>query len=412
MKKYIHSIKGKIPNIHKEVDIKLEGKNLIIIGSNGSGKTSFLREIHSEIYYLIAEKKLSVLDELEEKYENTKRYWNENTKKGTTDYDMYARAVKSQEDELLRNKLGLQIEIPNFLDFSSRYDDKTSLIEFFEATRKSNISHADRAKGLSTHKKEQQNALDDTNFGDSLEQHLLNLRNRRAYAISEECDGVLAAQITTWFEHFENQLKKLMEDDSTTLIFDYDTLKFSISQEGKDAYTFQTLSSGYMSIFDIYADLLMRSEYFDVTPDKLSGTVFIDEIDAHLHVSLQRLILPFFNDSFPEVQFIMTTHSPFVLMSVNDTVIFDLASNSTIDEDLSLYSYSTVLEGLLGTKSTSIILDKIIVDIAKNTNKKIVDKKQLEELIMKINPVEEKLDARDKAFYLLGVNTLIDMEDV
>ena len=31
---------------------------------------------------------------------------------------------------------------------------------------------------------------------------------------------------------------------------------------------------------------------------------------------------------------------------------------------------------------------------------------------MKINPVEEKLDARDKAFYLLGVNTLIDMEDV
>jgi predicted ATP-binding protein involved in virulence len=100
--------------------------------------------------------------------------------------------------------------------------------------------------------------------------------------------------------------------------------KFSIRQNNKPPYTFQTLSAGYRAIFDIYADLLLRTEYFKVSPTELKGVVFIDEIDSHLHVSLQRLILPFFTESFPHVQFIVTTHSPFVLMSTRDTVVYDL----------------------------------------------------------------------------------------
>ena len=67
----------------------------------------------------------------------------------------------------------------------------------------------------------------------------------------------------------------------------------------------------------------MRTKYFSVSPLTLEGA-FIDEIDSHLHVSLQRLILPFFTESFPNVQFIVTTHSPFVLMSTKDSVVYDL----------------------------------------------------------------------------------------
>jgi len=61
-----------------------------------------------------------------------------------------------------------------------------------------------------------------------------------------------------------------------------------------------------------------------VNPLELEGAVFIDEIDSHLHVSLQRLILPFFIESFPKVQVIVTTHSPFVLMSSRDILVYDL----------------------------------------------------------------------------------------
>jgi predicted ATP-binding protein involved in virulence len=112
------------------------------------------------------------------------------------------------------------------------------------------------------------------------------------------------------------------------LSFDSDRNKFSILQDSKPPYTFQTLSAGYKAIFDIYSDLIMRTKYFSVTPDELEGVVFIDEIDSHLHVSLQRLILPFFIESFPKIQFIVTTHSPFVLMSSRNILVYDLEKNA------------------------------------------------------------------------------------
>jgi predicted ATP-binding protein involved in virulence len=69
-------------------------------------------------------------------------------------------------------------------------------------------------------------------------------------------------------------------------------------------------------------------EYSSISPTELEGVVFIDEIDSHLHISLQRLILPFFIESFPKVQFIVTTHSPFVLMSAKDILVYDLGKEA------------------------------------------------------------------------------------
>jgi hypothetical protein len=45
--------------------------------------------------------------------------------------------------------------------------------------------------------------------------------------------------------------------------------------------------------------------------------VLIDEIDVHLHPKWQRQVIPLLEDSFPSCQFIATTHSPFVIQSVD-----------------------------------------------------------------------------------------------
>ena len=88
----------------------------------------------------------------------------------------------------------------------------------------------------------------------------------------------------------------------------------------------------------------MRSEYLKVSPSKLCGVAIIDEIDAHLHVTLQRKILPFLSESFPGIQYIVTTHSPFVLTSVSNAEIYDISRREQVG-DLSSYSYESVLEG-------------------------------------------------------------------
>jgi predicted ATP-binding protein involved in virulence len=49
------------------------------------------------------------------------------------------------------------------------------------------------------------------------------------------------------------------------------------------------------------------------------GIVLIDEIDLHLHPRWQRVIIPKLREYFPEIQFVVTTHSPFVLQAVPPT---------------------------------------------------------------------------------------------
>ncbi len=412
MSRYLNRISGVIPFTHKNIDILLNGKNLIITGTNGSGKTSLLQEVHAKIIFLIINKKQADLPMIISEYKKTVSIL-ETCEKGTSNYTSIKNMMDSYKSDLDRINNGLQIDISEYIDFSSKYDDNIAIVKLFEASRIAKISYTGTIKSLERAIEEATNVggiNHYTNLGKILEDHLLNLKTRRSLAVTEENNNKLAEKIHNWFIHFEKNLKLLMEDDSTSLDFNSDKLKFSIQQDGKPPYTFQTLSSGYSSIFDIYADLLMRTEYFKVTPDELSGIAFIDEIDAHLHVSLQRIIFKFLTESFPNVQFIVTTHSPFVLMSVTDAVIFDVSRNEQIDENLSLYSYTSVIEGLLGTKTNSSSLNDLILEISQLVNAKFKDYVRLTELVDKLSPLEDKLDSRAKAFYLMGVNALLDRE--
>jgi predicted ATP-dependent endonuclease of OLD family len=275
----------------------------------------------------------------------------------------------------------------------------------FEEKRLSEIIRPAMAKAIAV---EEQNAQQNLTqkFANNLEQHLVNLKSRQALAITTDNNQSLADDIKEWFINFEKNLKILFEDPNVKLKFDTDNFQFSIYQENKPPYTFQTLSAGYRAIFDIYAELIMRTEYFKVTPKDLTGVVCIDEIDSHLHVSLQRLILPFFTESFPKIQFIVTTHSPFVLMSTPDTVIFDLAKNEPITENLSYYTYSAVMKGLWNVKPISRNLENIIKEIAMIAYSESKDLQRLRELTDKIKGCEDTLNNESKAFYLLGLETL------
>ena len=58
---------------------------------------------------------------------------------------------------------------------------------------------------------------------------------------------------------------------------------------------------------------------------------------------------------FPNIQFIVSTHSPFVINSIDNAVVYDLENNIQID-NLSNYSYSAIIEGYLGQDQYSDIL--------------------------------------------------------
>jgi AAA15 family ATPase/GTPase len=49
MVKWIQNISGVIPHTNKTVSIALNGRNLIVTGANGSGKTSFLKALYEKV---------------------------------------------------------------------------------------------------------------------------------------------------------------------------------------------------------------------------------------------------------------------------------------------------------------------------------------------------------------------------
>jgi AAA domain, putative AbiEii toxin, Type IV TA system/AAA domain/SIR2-like domain len=69
-------------------------------------------------------------------------------------------------------------------------------------------------------------------------------------------------------------------------------------------------------IYDIYDDI--------PDPSKARALLLIDEIDVHLHPAWQRLILPRLLEGFPNLQIVATTHSPLVVGSLKDAQLVHL----------------------------------------------------------------------------------------
>jgi hypothetical protein len=80
------------------------------------------------------------------------------------------------------------------------------------------------------------------------------------------------------------------------------------------------LSDGYRSMLALAIDLVRwLTDAFPKHPEPLTqqGVVLVDEIDAHLHPSWQRQIGTWLQEKFPGLQFIVTTHSPFVAQAAS-----------------------------------------------------------------------------------------------
>ena len=99
--------------------------------------------------------------------------------------------------------------------------------------------------------------------------------------------------------------------------------------EDGHAAPWSELSDGYHVFIALVADVARRAvmlNEFDgaEAPKRVEGVVLIDEIDLHLHPRWQRTALPSLRDAFPRLQFIVTTHSPQVLSSIENRQVRQL----------------------------------------------------------------------------------------
>ena len=83
-----------------------------------------------------------------------------------------------------------------------------------------------------------------------------------------------------------------------------------------------SLSAGELSLLCLFCEILRQSDNLvnNISLEKIKGIVLIDEVDMHLHIKLQKEVLPRLFSLFPNVQFIVSSHSPFFNIGLADTL--------------------------------------------------------------------------------------------
>lgn len=377
MEYFIESISiNKIRHLENlKIDISNKGrKHLILTGKNGSGKTTvlhnisiYLKSIEDGNYLNIEGLYLRYLNDYKAEYEKL-------LKKGISIHDASLNNIKSSIDQwekLIKTyNNGIYVDVKNKQYVESAYQKNEFIIAYFDAKRSTTVHPPKNIKNIELKEKFNIHENVESIFLD----YLVFLKTQQSFA-NNEGDLEEVNKIKNWFDRFENALRKILEDDSINLKFNYRDLTFKICQNNREPYGFEVLSDGYSAILDIFINLILRMEKHTKNSYDIQGIVMIDELETHLHIKLQKSILRFLTEFFPNIQFIITTHSPFIINSIDNAVIYDLENNQRV-ENLSSYPYESVVEGYFNIDTYS---------------KTIKDKlNQYKELVYKLDKNEEE----------------------
>jgi predicted ATP-binding protein involved in virulence len=176
----------------------------------------------------------------------------------------------------------------------------------------------------------------------------------------EYCDRGLQAT--------RNAIISLMPD-FTDLQVKRSRMEMTLKKQGKELIVNQ-LSDGEKCLLAMVGDLARRLAIANPGLDEPlqgSGIVLIDEIELHLHPKWQRMIIPGLIKTFPNCQFIVTTHSPQVLGEVKDGKIFRLANTEAgvTAEPVRTYGRDSnrILENEMGVPKRSLEIKNGLLDL-------------------------------------------------
>ena len=127
-----------------------------------------------------------------------------------------------------------------------------------------------------------------------------------------------------------------------------------IDIEGQGRLPFNNLSDGYRNMIAMVGDIAFKA--LTLNPHlglnaaaETPGVVLIDELDLHLHPKWQRRVIDDLKRTFPAIQFICTTHSPFLIQSLQPGELIPLHENAA-DLDYSGRPIENIIEDIQGVK--------------------------------------------------------------
>ena len=139
--------------------------------------------------------------------------------------------------------------------------------------------------------------------------------------------------------------------------------------EGVDLQVDQ-LSGGYKAVLSVMADIAKRMSIANPdseNPLEEEAVILIDELDLHLHPKWQKTIVDDLKRTFPNCQFIISTHSPFIIQSLNAEELFDISTMQYAVENGSYngWSIDAIQEQKMGVSPKTSVFNKQLEDFSR-----------------------------------------------
>lgn len=137
------------------------------------------------------------------------------------------------------------------------------------------------------------------------------------------------------------------------------------------------------------------------SPKDIEAIVLMDEIDLHLHPSLQRVLVPRLREALPRVQWVVTTHSPLILSSFDSAEIIALDRREPggvrfLDRQILGFTTDEIYNWLMETPATSAVMEQQLAGSRSRPNAADDDLARLIEMSPDVSEVEAEERLRQR----------------
>jgi predicted ATP-binding protein involved in virulence len=294
--------------------------HLILTGKNGSGKSTILKALDS--YFFL---NLSGITRKNWNTEESERRIKENNFISPRHSKISLRGYEKEKSVIYSYLLPYRNSKVNEVVTPTKQDD-------FEKQLEQNVTSSDF-------------------FIKNFKQFLVNKKVNQAFAQLRNNKEEIE-KTNTFFQEIEAVFGEIFEDKALKLVFIEESYEFLIKLTDGRKLTFDILPDGFSAFLSILMDLFVRLDLIRKIVNNHNydpcGIVLIDEPETHLHLSLQYQVLPILTKLFPNVQFVVATHSPAVISSIKNVSVFDLTSKEMLSDEAISKSFSELMVSHFG----------------------------------------------------------------